>query len=219
MNKKKYPIEIEVEGQFAMFARPDTGSDASSYIVPTKTAAKGIIEAVLNMHTVEIHPVKVEICSPINFQSWKFNSHVFNRKPNQIKSGNALQIGYSILVDVCYKIYADVVNTDVDRVREFLSDKEKEYVGNGTDHARGYQSQFKRWLKQGKSQRTPHLGLSEFLVSYFGPIRNNTKPDKSINKKIPFFLNGIWDSVTFGKTVRPEFITAEVKEGVLYYVS
>ena len=219
MTKKKYPLSMEIAGPFAMFTRPDTGCDSSSYIAPTKTAVKGMIEAVLNMHTVEINPTRVEICSRVKFQPWKFNSHVFNRKSDQIASENALQIGLSILVDVCYKLYATVSNADIDRIRDFLSEKEKRCVDQGIDNACAYQSQFERWLKQGKSYRTPHLGLSEFLASYYGPIRKETKIDKSINKKIPFFLNKIWTFPTFGECVKPEFITAEVKQGVLSYVS
>jgi len=41
-----YPVEFEIEGPAAMFARPDTGAAPISYPVPTWSACKAMFEAV-----------------------------------------------------------------------------------------------------------------------------------------------------------------------------
>jgi CRISPR-associated protein Cas5d len=41
-----YPVQMEVEGPLAVFARPDTGGTPTSYPVPTWLAAKGMFESI-----------------------------------------------------------------------------------------------------------------------------------------------------------------------------
>ena len=55
---KSWPIQLEISGPSAMWTRPDTGSAPVSYVAPTYSAVKGIIEAVLRWKSVNIRPVK-----------------------------------------------------------------------------------------------------------------------------------------------------------------
>ena len=70
---KTYSIQMEVSGPTAMWTRPDTGDSPVSYPVPTYSAAKGLFEAIVRIETVEIVPVKVEICKPIVFHNYATN--------------------------------------------------------------------------------------------------------------------------------------------------
>ena len=42
IGRKNYPIEFEIAGNFAMFSRPDAGSEEDSYPAPTFSALKGM---------------------------------------------------------------------------------------------------------------------------------------------------------------------------------
>lgn len=42
---KPYPIQLEISGPTALWARPDTLPDPVSYVAPTFSAAKGVAPA------------------------------------------------------------------------------------------------------------------------------------------------------------------------------
>jgi CRISPR-associated Cas5-like protein len=61
----------------------------------------------------------------------------------------------------------------------------------------------------------PHLGLSQFKATYFGPFRPETKREP-LNLVIHHFLVSMYDSPLHG-AVKPVFATARVVDGVLKY--
>lgn len=215
--KNKYPISMEVTGRFAMFADPSSGSNATSYPAPPKCAAKGIIEQVLFIPFVKIVPTKVEICNPLRTvtASTNYNGHL--RKSSLIKHGNPCQIREVCLFDVCYKIHGYVVNIDPAPGSQSITKKAMQYELKHINHAHSFVAQFERRLRRGRFYRQPHLGRSEFLCEYFGPLRDETTPDKTINLKIPAMLVSCFDRAVHGSKVEPTFAPAEIKEGVLIY--
>lgn len=64
---KPYPIQLEISGPTAMWPRPDTGSSPVSYVAPTFSAVKGILEFVLRWKLVTVLPTKREICAQVQF--------------------------------------------------------------------------------------------------------------------------------------------------------
>lgn len=207
---KCYPIRMEIAGEFAMFSRPDTGSEKTSYASPTFSAVKGIIESILYLpDTVNIIPIKVEICKPIQYQKWSFNYNGILRKSDLINNENSCQIRFLILRDVCYKIYATVVNSG----KEPLNEKYK-----NINHAHSFQEQFNRRIKNCRSYRTPCLGMSEFLPSYVGEFREDSKPCEDINFKIPSMLFSCFDQFCHGE-YNPTFAqNVNIEKGILNYV-
>jgi len=63
----------------------------------------------------------------------------------------------------------------------------------------------------------PHLGLSQFKASYFGPFREGTKVNP-ISLKFDSFLTRLYDRPLFGN-VAPQFAPAQVVNGELRYAS
>ncbi len=70
---KSYALELEISGPVALWARPDTMPNPVSYVAPTYSAVKGILEAVLRWENVEVRPVACEICRPVQFHRYAFN--------------------------------------------------------------------------------------------------------------------------------------------------
>lgn len=195
-----YPdIALEIAGPAALFTRPDTGSTPISYPVPTYSAAKGIFEAVAWRSSVYIKPTRVEICKPIRYERYVTNYGGPLRKPIQINKNNNYQLIATILVDVCYRIYAIV--------------KQKKRGGQ-KDHARELWQRFNERLKNEQTFYTPCLGWKEFAPWYFGPLRPETKPDDSVNLDIPSLLHSMWDHGTLLPTFRQN---VKVKAGVMQY--
>jgi len=199
----KYETQFEIAGPAAIFVRPDSGASFVSYPVPTYSAIKGMFECVARWKTAYIKPLRVEICSPIQFQSYVTNYGGPMRKRTQIEKRASYQLFATILVDVCYKAYGVVT--------------EAKPAPTKTNHLHALQDLFNRRLRQGKLYRTPCLGWSEFIPSYFGPLRDHTKPREEVDLVIPSMLHSVFSSELSGQFA-PKFVQdARVAQGVLSF--
>lgn len=199
---RTYPaIALEIAGPVAMFTRPDTGATPISYPVPTYSAAKGMFEAILWRSNIYVRPTRVEICKPIRYERYITNYGGPLRKPAQIKRNNNYQLIATILVDVQYRLYAEV--------------KEKKRSGQRKmDYAEEFKREFDYRLENGQTFYTPCLGWKEFVPSYVGPLWLETKPNENVNMLIPSLLHSMWER----RKLRPTFQqNVEVKEGVMVY--
>lgn len=198
-----YEVSFEIAGPAAMFTRPDTGSAPTSYPVPTYSALKGMFEAVARRRGAYIRPTRVEICRPVRYQSYTTNYGGPLRKPLQIKKGNSYQLPATILVDVCYRAFGTAEATAPN--------------DNGVNAAHALQEMFTRRLHNGQCFYTPCLGWKEFVPSYFGPLRADSRANDDVNLIVPWLLYTVFDQPTNG-TVRPRFLrNVEVCHGVLSY--
>jgi len=199
---RSYPaIALEVAGPAAMFTRPDTGATPISYPVPTYSAAKGMFEAILRRTNIYIRPTRVEICKLIRYERYITNYGGPLRNSTQIRGNNNYQLIATILVDVHYRIFAEV--------------KEKKRSGQRKmDYAGEFKREFDRRLENGQTFYTPCLGWKEFVPSYLGPLRPETKPDKEMDMIIPSLLHSMWERRELHPTFRQN---VEIKEGIMVY--
>ena len=200
---KEYQVSFEIAGVAAMFTRPDSGAAQISYPAPTYSAAKGMFEAIARYTSAYIRPTKVEICKPIRFHKYITNYGGPLRKSNQLSKGASYQIPAMILVDVCYRIYGEIVAVST--------------APSGNNHLHALQEIFKRRLKKGQCYYMPCLGWKEFVPSYMGPLRKDTEVEKSINQILPSMLHSVFDSPINGKAKPTYRQNVEILEGVLKY--
>jgi CRISPR-associated protein Cas5, N-terminal domain len=210
-----YIIQIEIAGDTAMWTRPDTGDSPVSYPAPTYSAVKAIFESILWGPAVEIIPIKTEICTPIQFHSYYTNYGGPNRKATNIKKGTVYQWNATVLVDVCYRLYAEAVPF---REKEKLPQKAKAWDRATTSPGHAYQDMFNRRLTRGQCYSIPSLGWREFTPSYFGAFRDHTRIMKELPSiNIPSMLRQVF-SKGYNSEVRYEFDTdVEIVNGVLLY--
>jgi CRISPR-associated protein Cas5d len=100
---------MEIAGPTAIFTRPDSGASFVSYPAPTYSAVKGMFECAARWKSAYIQPTRVEICNPIQFQSYATNYGGPLRNPKQIDKGSSYQLLATILIDVCYKVYGEAI--------------------------------------------------------------------------------------------------------------
>ncbi len=170
---KCYPIKMEIAGPTAMWTRPDTGDCPVSYTAPTYSAVRNIFQSILWGQAVRVVPRQVDICAPLQFHTYNTNYGGPLRKSDQIKNANNFQLLATVLVDVRYRLYADVIETPP---TDLESERTKAWRARTKSPGHAYQEIFERRLASGKCFHTPFLGWKEFVVSYFGPIRTETKP-------------------------------------------
>ena len=207
---KSYSIELEIAGPTAMWTRPDAGSSPVSYVAPTFGAVKGIFESVLRWKSVNVWPKKSEICRPVQFHRYATNYGGPLRKSEQIKNNNPFQLYAIVLVDVCYRLYAEVNwNRGPNGERIPAPD------GQFAPHA--FQDAFIRRLVNGQWFYTPCLGWKEFAPNYVGPFRSETQVCENENHEIPSMLHMVFDHPQQG-CVKPNFSKGlRVEKGTLVY--
>lgn len=192
---KTYPFSFEIAGSAAMFTNPATGAAPVSYPIPTPASIGGIITSVINGKALEETQVilhKIEICKPIRYEDYTTNY------TGMYKNKSIFQNKQRILIDVCYKVYGHFTSKDACLNSEGINPRHKA------------QSMFLDRLKAGYFFTTPFLGISEFIPSYFGPLRESSKP-QPIDMVIPLLVDN-----NGGKGVRVMRNIA-IKKGVAIY--
>ena len=172
MKEKAYQISMEIAGNTAIWTRPDSGDSPCSYPAPTFSAVRALFESVLWGPAVLIIPRKVELCSIPQFHSYVTNYGGPLRSLISVKNGNNYQMFATVLLDVCYRIYADVISNPN---KKSLPKTAAKWERATTSPGHAYQEIFNRRLARGQSYATLFLGWSEFTASYFGPFRKGTK--------------------------------------------
>lgn len=196
--ESQYPVQLEVAGPLAMFARPDTGGTPTSYPIPTWSAAKGLFESIafFSDGAAWVSPLTVQVCrrigevgGRIRFQRYTTNYGGPLRKKDlfttgTVSGGSSMQVFATVLADVCYRLYGEV----------------RGLRRPGKVNARHHlQDLFNRRLSRGQCHRTPCLGWSEFTCSYWGPFREGfTEVDDRFSLDIPSMLLRVWDAPTDG---------------------
>jgi len=163
---------MEIAGNTAMWTRPDTGDCPVSYPAPTYSAVKAIFESILWGPDVEIIPSKTELCAPIQYHSYCTNYGGPLRSPTSIRDGNNYQLFATVLIDVCYRLYAEVIPY---KEKSKLPKSALQWDSKTTSPGHAYQEMFKRRLKRGQCYSIPSLGWKEFTPSYFGEFRDTTQ--------------------------------------------
>ena len=166
-----YPIAMEVSGSTAMWTRPDTGDCPVSYPAPTYSAVKALFESILWGPAVELIPLRVELCAPVQYHSYVTNYGGPLRKLDAVKEGNPYQLLATVLIDVCYKLYAKVGPS---RQKGKLPESARQWDKKTTSPGHAYQAMFSRRLARGQCYSIPALGWREFTPSYYGPLRAET---------------------------------------------
>ena len=87
----------------------------------------------------------------------------------------------------------------------------------GNNHLHALQELFERRLEQGRFYRTPCLGWSEFVPSYFGPLRQASQVREDIDLSVPSMLRRVFDRDSAG-LYGPTFDRdVQVEKGVLFF--
>lgn len=164
MNKNFHSISIDVWGDFAMFTRPNAKVERDTYLCPTPSACRGILNAIYSKPVEFYYEITgIEIMKPIRVISMKRNEvNVVVNPRNVSNPGYAIYTGdtehrirtqrmCTYLTDVYYRIHANMVLQDTAEDRVSIVS-----VWN----------QFCRRVEKGKCFFQPYLGTRE-CICYF----------------------------------------------------
>ncbi len=211
---KDYEISMEISGALAMFTDPATGDMPVSYPAPTYSAIKGMFENVLFYPTVEVKPIRVEICNPIRYHTLMFNYGGPNRHKNLKNNPGNRQVRIIVLENVCYKMYARLKNV---HPSISLSEQAKKRLASTTNSSHAYRDHFNRRLCRGELFRPIFLGLKDFLPDYVGEIRSETTKDESINLSLASMLYEIFPGGPYSKKKKQFIQDVKIINGTLNF--
>lgn len=216
MNTKTYQVAMEIAGSTAMWTRPDSGDSPCSYPAPTYSAVRGLFESVLWGPAILVIPRKVELCARPQYHSYVTNYGGPLRSATAIRKGDNYQLLATVLIDVCYRLYADVIPNPH---KKNIPNNARSWDRKTTSPGHAYQEMFNRRLSRGQSYATLFLGWSEFTPSYFGPIRTTTQVCGELpDIHIPSMLRGVFPNGYRSKLQAIYDTDVCIHKGVLEYL-
>ena len=191
---EEYNISMEVSGKTAMWTRPDTGATPVSYPAPPWSAAKGIFESVVRLKNTIIIPTAVEICAPIVYHDYTTNYGGPLRKTDQISKNDAFQHKATVLINVCYRLYARI--EDFKYVPQSLSEASLLAGVNSRHYC--YEAFYRRLKTEGFMILPVSAGgnLSPIILASFGVL---LRIETAYNEELASFLYCV-----FGRRPAPE---------------
>jgi CRISPR-associated protein Cas5d len=203
------PLEIKVWGDYACFTRPEMKVERVSYVVPTASAIRGMLEAILWKPEFAWDVRECWVLRPIRYASLL---------RNEVKSKAALSTvlgwaqnggGYEaaddrtqrhslVLRDVAYLIRAQV------------------RVAEGCDaHPAKFRDQFRRRVQRGQCYARPYLGCREF-AAWFAPPEGDEEPIADNMDLGRMLLDLDYGDAGDGRG-EPRFFEARLERGVIRY--
>ncbi len=209
-----YGIAIRVQGEYALFTRPEMKVERVSYDIITPSAARGIIEAVYWKPAIRWVIDFIHVLNEPRFTSVRRNE--VSEKILESKVRGAMNGGKEPLYLATNEVRqqrAALVLKDVDYVIEAHFDPVKEKAGPDDSVEKHYNMILRR-LRQGQYFSPPCLGTREFGARV-ELIEDGAIP--ASNWKGQHDLGWMLYDLDYSdpKDIRPRFFKAELQDGIL----
>jgi CRISPR-associated protein Cas5d len=157
-----YGIKVRVNGEYALFTRPEMKVERVSYDVPTPSAVRGILEAVYWKPAIRWIIDKIHVLNPPQFTNIRRNEvsdKVSTATAKSVMSGNEKPLYLDILTNRQQR--AALVLKEVDYVFEAHFEIVPEKAGIDDTPEKHYNVALRR-LRKGQHYHQPCLGTREF---------------------------------------------------------
>lgn len=208
-----YGFKVKVEGEYALFSRPELKVERYSYDVLTPSAARGILEAICWKPAIRYVIDKIHVLNPIRVTNIRRNEVSAKASANLAYSamtggGNPLLISTSdniqqraslVLKDVCYVIEAHFEMT--------------ERAGD-EDTPEKFYNMIVRRIQNGQCFHQPYFGCREFPVR-FSLIENEEIVTAYASEERDLGLMLYDMNYSDPQNIQPTYFRAILKNGTL----
>jgi CRISPR-associated protein Cas5d len=201
------PFAISVRGDLACFTRPELKAERVSYPIPTPSALRGILEAVLWKPAIVWRIDEIRVLKPISYIQFRRNEVngrlAVGTAESTRKSGDAwnyyadedrAQRNTIALRDVAYIVTAHMAMTA---------------RSGPEDSIRKFEEMFERRLQRGQHVMQPALGCREF-PAYLEPVDELASPIQQSED-----LGWMLHDIHFGAENEPVFFHAVMTNGIV----
>jgi CRISPR-associated protein Cas5d len=209
-----YGITVRVQGDYALFTRPEMKVERVSYEIITPSAARGLIEAIYWKPAIRWVIDKIHVLNEIEFTNVRRNevSEKISTREAERRMRGATAPFYLDAVDARQQRAAMVLK-NVDYVIEAHFELVPEQGGPDETEEKHYNIALRR-LRKGQYYHAPYLGTREFSA------RVELIEDGSIPQSV---LTGVRDlgwmlyDLDFhnAQDIQPQFFKAILRDGIL----
>ena len=208
-----YGVQLEVQGDYALFTRPELKAERVSYDCMTPSAARGILEAIFWHPGMKWTIDRIYVGNPIRFTNIRRNEVKSKASKDQIRKlmngateeacivteDDIQQRASMVLKDVRYLIVAHFTLTD---------------AANATDNPGKFLDMFRRRAEKGQCYHQPYLGCREFPAK-FSPGDEATFVTAYSNETRDLGLMLYDMDYSDRENIEPTFFRAVLKNGVM----
>ncbi len=229
-------LTVKVEGDFALFTRPEFSAERVSYEVPTQSAARGILEGIFWKPEIRWRVEKIAVLKPIRHFSTLRNEINTLQSDRAAKSWQDSGGSYYAEDDraqrhsLCLRDVAYIIQAQID------------LKPHATDNIAKYRDQFRRRVNRGQCFNQPYLGTREFSAAFMPLsdseeelVRNDRLSELAIDLnedlgwmlfdveftevpkkgKVSYYAHDAAGARVAQGIAMPKFFHAELKSGVL----
>ncbi len=226
-----YGFKMIVEGDYALFTRPESKVERVSYDVPTPSALEGLIKSVYWKPAVRYQIQRIIVFNPIRFMNVRRNEVkskvLLSKVKSQMKGDNSPEIftaeersqrSSMVLRDVKYGI-------------EFCFELTHLRSENDNEDEKKHYNILKRRLEKGQCFRQPCLGMREFAVNRIALVEDfdydAISPELKGVTDLGYMLyrmqfkdggkpvNGDWENPRFSDTADAVFYHPYMIDGII----
>lgn len=206
-----YGLQVEVQGDYALFSRPELKVERVSYDVITPSAARGLIEAIYWHPGFNVLIDRIHVMNPIRFT---------NIRRNEVKSKAAASAVQSMMTGtgpapmICTS--ADIQQRASMLLRDvhYVIDAHFELTDRATpsDNEGKFKDIFRRRLEKGQCFHQPCFGCREFPAK-FRAWQGGPVPTNGETRDLGIMLFDM--DYSNPRSIQPTFFHAELKNGVM----
>ena len=209
-----YGITIRIQGDYALFTRPEMKVERVSYDVITPSAARGLIEAIYWKPAIRWVIDKIHVLNEITFTNIRRNEvseKISTREAERRMKGDTTPF-YLDAVDSRQQRAAMVLK-NVDYVIEAHFDPVPEKAGP-EDSAEKHYNMVLRRLRKGQYHHAPCLGTREFSARV-ELIEDGVIPPSPLTgvRDLGWMLYDL--DFTDPQDIQPQYFKAEMRDGVI----
>lgn len=162
-------LSVKVQGDFALFTRPEFSAERVSYQVMTPSAARGILEAIFWKPEMRWRVQKIHVLNQIKQFSIlrnEINSHQSDRAARgwtEPGDGYFAEDDRAQRHSLCLRDVAYIIEAAID------------LKPHATDHIAKYRDMFRRRVEKGQCFNQPYFGTREFSA-HFEPVTGDETP-------------------------------------------
>ena len=205
-----YGFCVRVQGNMALFTRPECKAERVTYEAITPTAARGVIEAVY-WHPGLMYVIdRITVLSPIRYDSIRRNEVGSVASLGNIKGAMAGR-PYHLDATADRQQRASVILRDVDYLIDAHFQLRPDKLSSGDDAAKFYNMLLRR-LRNGQHYAQPYLGCREFAAKV--SLVEGERPQSCYHAEAERDLGFMLQDIEFGDTeATPRFFHAYLKHG------
>ena len=206
-----YGVCLKVWGDYALFTRPETKAERSSYDVITPSAARGILEALHYKPAIRWKIDRIHVLNPVKFDSIRRNEVA--GKASLLNARRAMKSGEPVhlLVEEERQQRASLVLRDVAYVIEAhfeLTEK-----AGKEDNEGKHLDIFRRRAASGKCFQQPYFGCREFPAHF--SLVEGEMPVSKLAGDAPRDLGWMLYDIDYADGMKPLFYQPTLEKGVI----